>query len=169
MLRFSHLWSDHPGRTSVPNVNKPHCLNPHHAFFNVRSFEPLLSIISERSTPPQLCRYLTHPPEKTHHHHSFQIPTTLSTVHRHIFIFWKQRKKKKTVYDLRWRGENTRLIPHCWGELMVFIQFIFFTLCTLIHKDANNAAHIMFRSALVFPGTRTYITLRLVHNSPREI
>lgn len=36
---------------------------------------------------------------------------------------------------------------------MVFIQFVFFTLCTLIHKDANNTAHIMFRSALVFPGT----------------
>lgn len=62
----------------------------------------------------------------------FQIPTSLSTVHRHIFIFWKQR-----LYIWRWCGKNTRLILHRWGELMVFIQFIFFTLCTLIHKDAN--------------------------------
>lgn len=83
---------------------------------------------SQENRIPQLCRYFTKK------HHPFQIPATLSTVHRHIFIFWK---KRKTVYDLRWRGENIRLILHRWGELMVFIQFIFYTLCTLIHKDAN--------------------------------
>lgn len=136
---------------------EPYCLNPYRTFY-VWPFESLLLIISKEPQPPAL--QIFHTQEKNNH--PFQIPATLSTVHRHIFIFWKQG-----LYDLRWRGENTRLILHRWGELMVFIQFIFFTLCTLIHKDANLQLVLCF--TLHWFSRETYIMLHSIQISPREI
>lgn len=141
---FAHLQYVIPGKTysslglaSGPYFifRKPYCLNPYRAFY-VWSFQSLYHL--KRTTSPPLCRYL----KKKKKHHPFQIPATLSTVHRHIFIFWKE--KKETVYDLRRRGETVRLTLHRWGELMVFIQFIFYTLCTLIYKDADIQLTLCF-------------------------
>lgn len=86
---------------------------------------------SQENYVPQLCRYLTHKKTTTHFKSLW-----LSALYIGIYLFFG-KKKKKTVFDLKWRGENISLILHRWGELMVFIQFIFYTLCTLIHKDAD--------------------------------
>lgn len=80
-----------------------------------------------------------------------RIRTALSTVHRHIFIFEKNKNKKGlcTIGDDVARAWD---ILHRWGELMIFIPFIFHTLCTLIQADADYTARIMFHSASVFLG-----------------
>lgn len=72
------------------------------------------------------------------------------------------------IYDIYLFLKNTaegcwsRLIPHLWGRLMVFIQFIFFTLCTLIHKDADTQLVLCF--------TPHWLSTETSHSysSPRE-
>lgn len=85
----------------------------------------------------------------------------LSALYIDIYLFFG--RKKKTVYDLRWRGTNMRLILHRWGELMVFIHFIFDTLCTLIHADADT--QLLLRFTLHWFSRETSITLASLSNT----
>lgn len=66
------------------------------------------------------------------------------------------------MYDLRWRGEYVRLILHRWGELMVFIHFIFDTLCTLIHR-CQYTSSLCFSMCSGFPGKTSIAFASLSH------
>lgn len=59
-------------------------------------------------------------------------------------FFWKQRLQRLEML------RRQRRLLHCWGALMLFIQFRFFTLCTLIHKRCQYSARVPFHSAPVF-------------------
>lgn len=92
-------------------LREAYCLNPYQGFY-VWSFKSMLLIISREPCPPALQIFHT---KGTIHFSSMP----LSALYIGIYLFFG--KKKKTLYYLRWRGENRRLILHRWGELMVFI------------------------------------------------
>lgn len=90
-------------------------------------------------------------------HHFKSLP--LSALYIDIYLFFEIKKKTKRLCTLWDDVASTWVILHRWGELMVFIQFIFYTLCTLIHTDADIQLVLCFtRHWFFFPGG-TSITL----------
>lgn len=82
-------------------------------------------------------------------HHLFQIPG-LSTVHRHIYFL--KRKKNKTVYDLRWRGENIETDPASLRGVSGIYSVYFLHAVHINPHRCRYTARIMSHSASVFQG-----------------
>lgn len=84
-------------------------------------------------------------------------PTTyfkslVSALYIDIFIFWKGKKKNKTVYDLRWCGENIETDPASLRGVSGIYSVYFLHAVHINPHRCRYTARIMSHSASVFQG-----------------
>lgn len=127
-------------------------------------FNHCMWIISREPRPPAL--QIFHRKK----HQPFQIPATLSTVHRHIFIFEK-RKKDSVLFEMTWQEHKTD--PASLRGVNGIYSVYFLHAVHINPQRCRYSAHITWNVSLCigFPGKHTsrYISFRTPQESSNRV